>query len=95
YYRDNQQPTLPLNPEAKVFVPQNYVDNSIMSDFTRYLLKKDLLLSRLSCFDDRPENFRTWKLSFQTVMSELQGNALEEIDLLLKYAGSESRKHIL
>ncbi|KAK3088225.1 hypothetical protein FSP39_016350 [Pinctada imbricata] len=66
-----------------------------VTDFTRYLLKKDLLLSRLTCFDDKPENYRTWKVSFKTVMNELNVSSLEELDMLVKWTGPESKKQVL
>jgi hypothetical protein len=49
-----------LNPKVEPFYPSQ----NVVSDFTRYLLKKDLLLTRLSCFDDRPESYLTWKVRF-------------------------------
>ena len=80
-----------LNPKAEEFKPR---DNTA-SDFTRYLLKKDLLLSRLSAFDDKPENYMVWKISFKAVMQELGTTAMEELDFLLKWTGPESKRHIL
>lgn len=77
------EPNRKLNPEASSFTPIN----SITGDFTRYLFKKDLQLSRLSAFDDRPESYMTWKVSFKTVMSELDVSPIEELDFLLKWSG--------
>lgn len=72
------EPIRKLNPEASSFTPNNSV--------TRYLLKKDLLLSRLSAFDNRPESYMTWKVSFKTVMSELDVSPFDELDFLLKWS---------
>jgi hypothetical protein len=79
-----------LNPNVSSFTP----DHSASSDFTKYILKKDLLFSRLSAFDDRPENYLTWKVSFKTVMSELNVSRIEELDFLLKWSGPEYKRHI-
>jgi hypothetical protein len=81
-----------LNPEASPYVPNR---NTSASDFTKFLLKKDLLLTRLVNFNDRPESFASWKSSFQTVMRELEVNPSEEIDLLVKWLGPDSQKHAL
>ncbi|XP_061170421.1 uncharacterized protein LOC133179742 [Saccostrea echinata] len=81
-----------LNPEAPPYVPNPYTP---ASDFTKFLLKKDLLLTRLVNFNDRPESFASWKSSFQTVMRELGVNPNEEIDLLVKWLGPDSQKHAL
>ena len=48
------QPHVPVKPQE----PQ-------ITDFTNFLLKKELLLSRLNKFSDRPENYRVWKMSFK------------------------------
>lgn len=65
------------------------------AEISKFLLKKDLLMSRLTTFSDRPEAYRAWKSSFQSVVKDLSATASEEIDLLIKYLGPESRKHAL
>lgn len=42
-----------------------------LSEFTRFLLNKDLLTSRLKNFIDRPESYSAWKATFKSVMKEL------------------------
>lgn len=42
-----------------------------LSEFTRFLLDKDLLTSRLKNFIDRPESYSAWKATFKSVMKEL------------------------
>lgn len=37
----------------------------------------------------------TWKVSFKTVMSELDVSPIEELDFLLKWSGPESKRHVL
>ena len=68
---------------------------TVASELTRFLLKKDLLLSRLSRFNDRPESYAVWKASFQSIMGELSVTPFEEMDLLVKWLGPESSKHAL
>ena len=62
---------------------------------SRFLLRKDLLFSRLVNFDDKPESYCAWKYSFLCVVNELQIMDSEQMDLLIKYLGPESRKHAL
>ncbi|XP_052694839.1 uncharacterized protein LOC128173163 [Crassostrea angulata] len=64
-----------------------------VTDVTRFLLRKDLLFSRLTHFDDRPESYSAWKHSFMCVVNELQVLDSEQMDLLIKYLGPESKKH--
>ena len=65
-------------------------DDRKNDDFMRFLLKKDLLLSRLTNFS---ENFLIWKTSFRSIMEELCVNPFEELDLLVKWLGPESSKY--
>ena len=62
----------------------------LCSEFTKFIVKEDLLLSTLSKFNDKSEFFATWKSSFDAIMCELNVIANEEIDLLIKYLGPES-----
>lgn len=99
-----------LNPNSAPFVPNSVNDNqkeheypdtnnnhkiqSIASDFTSFLLKRDLLHLRFNTFDDRPEFYPSWKSSFKKIVNEIRVDASEEIDLLVKWTGSESRSHV-
>lgn len=77
-----------FNPNAGAFCPT--VPDQMCSELTKFIVKKDLILSRLTKFDDTPELFSVWKSTFHSVMSELGVTPLEEIDLLIKYLGSDS-----
>lgn len=66
--------------------------DNVMSDITRFMLRKDLLLSRFSSFDDTPETFMSWKASFQSIIRELIISPFEEMDILIKWLGPESTK---
>ncbi|KAH3738915.1 hypothetical protein DPMN_045558 [Dreissena polymorpha] len=70
-----QQETFHLRPSAPEFVPQT------TANFANYMVKKDLLLSRVTKFNDRPEQFYTWKRSFRDICTEIETNDREELDL--------------
>jgi hypothetical protein len=89
----HQQVQKSLNPEAPPYNPHN--DTQITSEFTRFLLKKDLLFARLSTFNDKPETYRVWRSSFRSVIDELQVNEFEQLDLLVKWLGPTSSKHAM
>ncbi|XP_071151136.1 uncharacterized protein [Mytilus edulis] len=69
--------------------------NNPTLEITRFLLRKDLLFSRLTSFNDQAESFHTWKASFKNVIDELQVSDSEQIDLLIKWLGPESGKHAM
>ena len=57
-----------------------------------FLLKKDLLLSRLTNFN---ENYHAWKLSFKNVANDLKASPDEETDMIIKYLGTEFKHHTI
>ena len=64
-----------FQPETITHVPQQ---NNMVSDVTNFLLKKDLLVSRLSQFCDKPNGYRVWKASFNEVIKELNVTPFKE-----------------
>ena len=59
-------------------------DEHSFSYLTKFLLKKDMLLTRLSWFNDRPDSYAFWKSQFKGIMEELSVTINEELDLLSK-----------
>ncbi|PIK48185.1 hypothetical protein BSL78_14928 [Apostichopus japonicus] len=62
-------------------------------DLAKYLIRKDLVSSRLIIFDEKPENYRAWKASFRDVIRDLNLLPREELDLLIKWLGGKSSLH--
>ncbi|XP_076102049.1 uncharacterized protein LOC143071561 [Mytilus galloprovincialis] len=89
-------PVLHQNQGVKEEIPIAHQQQiNLTSEITRFLLRKDLLFSRLTSFNDRAESFHTWKASFKNVTDELQVSDSEQIDLLIKWLGPESAKHAI
>ncbi|KAK3101561.1 hypothetical protein FSP39_004496 [Pinctada imbricata] len=78
-----------LNPDAAPFVKR---EDNLCMEFSKYIVKKDMLLKRIHDFDDKPESYGSWKQTFQDVANELNLSAAEEVDLLIRYLGPESKK---
>jgi hypothetical protein len=74
-------------------IPQPHKLHQPYEDISRFLAKKDLLMSRLTRFSDKPESYYVWKQTFQTVTKELRVTDSEELDLLVRWLGPESSKH--
>lgn len=64
-----------------------------MEAVTQFLLRKEVLLSRSSNFNDEPEASNAWKLNFTSIIEDLQILEFEELPLLVKWLGLESSKH--
>ncbi|XP_062590301.1 uncharacterized protein LOC134251896 [Saccostrea cucullata] len=70
-------------------------EQSPIVDLSNYLLKKDLLLHRFSAFDDSAQNYTVWKVGFLNILKELKASPIEELDLLTKWLGPESKRYAL
>ncbi|XP_069610796.1 uncharacterized protein [Ranitomeya imitator] len=69
-------------------------ERSDLSDFARYMIRRELIKVSLSKFDDCPENFRAWKSTFKAAIADLSLTAKEELDLLISWLGPESTNRI-
>lgn len=61
-------------------------------DMTKFLLKKDLILSRITKYDDNPSLFLTWKLTFKNIMKEISATPSVELDVLVSHLDIESSR---
>lgn len=69
-------------------------DHAGMSEIARYLVHHELVNSGLSKFDDRPENYLAWKLSFINALEGLSLTPNEELDLLIRWQGPQSSEQV-
>ncbi|XP_070203432.1 uncharacterized protein [Littorina saxatilis] len=93
-------PRFNLSAQAKAFDPHlNHhaapKTSADASDLSRFLLKKELMLSRLTPFNEKPESFAVWQNSFRAIMLDLDATPQEELDLLVKYLGPETSRYAL
>ena len=58
---------------------------------TKFLVKKELLLSRLSAFNIKSENYLIWKRTFSIIIIDLSVTPMDYLDLPAKYLGPDSR----
>lgn len=77
---------LPVDSEQRHVSTEKHEPTSGSSQFSQlanYILKKDLMLSRITSFDDKPEHYQTWKSSFKSVFQDLKLSPPEELNLLI------------
>lgn len=100
--QDSMTLVTPLNPQPKTYFAKACTStpavtdnnkNVMANDLTRFLMKKDLLLSRFIVFNEQPESFPVWKSSFLNISRDMGVNPREELDLLLNWLGPDSTKH--
>ncbi|XP_074662167.1 uncharacterized protein LOC141914773 [Tubulanus polymorphus] len=85
----------PYQPSSSRFASPSTTaqDHDTASAITKFLLRKDLVFSRLSTFNDRAESYHVWKSSFESVVEELAVSDSEQLDLLVKWLGTDSARH--
>ncbi|XP_029701357.1 uncharacterized protein [Takifugu rubripes] len=85
-------------PSRTSFPERGYVpEPQGAQDLARYLIRKEMVSSGLLKFDDKPENYWSWKASFISATKDLDLTAREELDLMTKWLGpgsSEQAKRI-
>ncbi|XP_075530085.1 uncharacterized protein LOC142563417 [Dermacentor variabilis] len=64
-----------------------------LTAMAKYLIRRDLVSTSLTKFDDCPENYRAWKSTFKGMTRTLEVTASEELDLLVKWLGAESSSY--
>ena len=73
--------------------PSGHNDGNI-SEFVRYFARREIVATGLLQFNDKPQNYRAWKRSFENTVRGLDLTASEEMDLLFKWLGKESAEHV-
>ncbi|XP_062612368.1 uncharacterized protein LOC134274127 [Saccostrea cucullata] len=91
YVNSDNQPSAPIETHIEN-TPMNPTHREPIMDMTKFLLKKDLILSRITKYDDNPSLFLTWKLTFRNIMEDLSVTPSEELDMLVRYLGNESSR---
>lgn len=78
-------------PSRTSFTERRYVpEPQGAQDLARYLIRKEMVSSGLLKFDDKPENYWSWKASFISATKDLDLTAREELDLMTKWLGPGS-----
>ncbi|CAG2236265.1 unnamed protein product [Mytilus edulis] len=75
------EPVSTLNASASAFKPKTIDDSTLQSatGLSRFLIKKDLILNRLSKFDDNPMLYVSWKI--KTIEERKTNNELHKANL--------------
>lgn len=63
------------------------------SGLGRFLARRKVLTAGLTKFDDKPENYWTWRSTFSNTTEDLGLKPSEELNLLIKWLGPESAEH--
>ena len=79
-----------LNPQAPVFSAVSQEQSTINT--IEFLARRELISKKIEKFDDRPENFSSWKGSLENMMRGVKLSASEQLSLIIEYSTNESKK---
>ena len=88
-------PVVHNHPVPTLASPQPLDTVKVISEVSNILLKKELVTCGLRSFNDIAGNYRSWRASFKQSVMELKINASQEMDLLIKWLGKDSRQLVL
>ncbi|XP_034002065.1 uncharacterized protein LOC117495103 [Trematomus bernacchii] len=90
-YKDlKNEPTSNTYPHSTPKHADQQYESQSAQDFARYLIRKEMVSAGLLQFDDKPENYWSWKASFISATKDLNLTAREELDLMTKWLGPDS-----
>ena len=81
---------IPIQTESTVSPtckPLNHVESYI-----QFMARQELVANKIEKFDNRPENYRTWKASFENMVRDVNITASETLTLLIEYTTSQSKR---
>jgi len=74
---------------------ERHIDQTIPVNLSKFLMKKEIMVSRLMNFDESPESYMLWKDNFLIAIREFDVSPAEEINLLVRYLGPESSRYAM
>ena len=89
----------PSNESHRVFLSNEPQDNHLserktMESYVQFMARREIIANKVEKFNDCPENFRTWKASFQNMIKDINITASEELSLIVEYTTGQSKKLI-
>lgn len=92
YLRSNSQQyvSLPQGTDVQQHSYPVYEAHNTTTELARFLARSQLVTGGMNKYDDRPENYLSWKSTFLGTIEGLGLTINEEIDLMIKWLGPES-----
>lgn len=81
--KETPTPQKPLNPGTPPFSPGQIAQASESTDrmecFIQFTVRRELISNQIEKFDNRPENYNTWKAAYKNMTREVIITASEEL----------------
>ena len=63
-----------------------------MESYIQFMARQELIANKIEKFDDRPENYHSWKAAFKNMTNNTNITPSEELTLMIEYTSSQSKK---
>ncbi|KAK3703199.1 hypothetical protein QZH41_004966 [Actinostola sp. cb2023] len=73
-------------------INQPTTGKTTVESYIQFMARREVISNKVEKFDDQPENFRTWKATFKSMIRDINITASEELSLLAEYTTRESKK---
>ena len=81
-----------LNPNSPPFTPAPDPVQTTMGTYIEFMARRELISNKIEKFDDRPENFHTWRGSFENMIVGVKISPSEQLSLIIEYTTNESKR---
>ena len=63
-----------------------------MGPYIEFLARRELISKKIEKFDDRPENYHTWKGSLENMIKGVNLSPSEQLSLIIEHTTNESKR---
>ena len=81
-----------LNPNCLPFTPTPTPFQTPMGTYIEFMARRELISNKIEKFNDRPENYHTWRGSFKNMIAVVKISPSEHLFLIIEYTTKESKR---
>ena len=81
-----------LNPNSPPFTHTSDPLSTTMGSYIGFMARRELISNKIEKFDDRPENYHTWRGSFENMIAGVKISPSEQLSLIIEYTTNESKR---
>ena len=80
------------NPDRSALSPALIPVQTPMGPYIEFMARRELTSNKIEKFDDRPENFHTWKGSLENMIKGVDLSPSEQLSLITEHTTNESKR---
>ena len=81
-----------LNSNTPAFTPVLLPAHNVVSPYIEFMARLELISNKIEKFDDRPENFHTWKGSFNNMIRGVNLSPSEQLSMMIENTTNKSKR---